>query len=63
MEKVYVDLKRKEIKYGIGEKVFLKVSPWNFFHFACKAKLSPIESIEVQPDLVFQEELVDILPR
>ena len=26
--KSYVDMKRKDIRYKIGEKVFLKVSPW-----------------------------------
>ena len=27
-QKSYADLKRKDIQYEIGEKVFLKVSPW-----------------------------------
>ena len=27
-QKSYVDLKRKDIEYEIGDKVFLKVSPW-----------------------------------
>ena len=27
-QKSYVDLKRKDIKYKVGDKVFLKVSPW-----------------------------------
>ena len=27
-QKSYVDMKRKDIRYEIGEKVFLKVSPW-----------------------------------
>ena len=27
-KKSYADLKRKDIQYEIGEKVFLKVSPW-----------------------------------
>ena len=26
--KSYADMKRKDIRYEIGEKVFLKVSPW-----------------------------------
>ena len=26
--KSYVDLKRKDIEYEVGDKVFLKVSPW-----------------------------------
>ena len=27
-QKSYVDMKRKDIQYEIGEKVFLKASPW-----------------------------------
>ena len=27
-QKSYANLKRKDIQYEIGEKVFLKVSPW-----------------------------------
>ena len=27
-QKSYADMKRKDIRYEIGEKVFLKVSPW-----------------------------------
>ena len=40
-QKSYVDLKRKDIKYEIGEKVFLKVSPWKkVMRFGKKGKLS-----------------------
>ena len=27
-QKSYPDLKRKDIEYEVGDKVFLKVSPW-----------------------------------
>ncbi|KAG8493029.1 hypothetical protein CXB51_010399 [Gossypium anomalum] len=38
----YADLKRKDIKYRIGDKVFLKVSPWKkVLRFGRKGKLSP----------------------
>ena len=38
----YVDMKRKDIRYEIGEKVFLKVSPWKkVMRFGKKGKLSP----------------------
>ena len=41
--KYYVDLKRKDIQYEIGEKVFLKVSPWKkVMRFRKKGKLSPM---------------------
>ena len=41
--KSYADMKRKDIRYEIGEKVFLKVSPWKkVMRFGKKGKLSPI---------------------
>ncbi|KAK5838846.1 hypothetical protein PVK06_007589 [Gossypium arboreum] len=41
-QKSYVDLKRKEIEYFVGDMVFLKVSPWKkILRFGRKGKLSP----------------------
>ena len=41
-QKSYADMKRKDIRYEIGEKVFLKVSPWNkVMRFGKRGKLSP----------------------
>ncbi|KAG8474947.1 hypothetical protein CXB51_031657 [Gossypium anomalum] len=41
-QKSYADLKRKEIEYQVGDKVFLKVSPWKkVLRFGRKGKLSP----------------------
>ena len=41
-QKSYADMKRKDIRYKIGEKVFLKVSPWKkLMRFEKKGKLSP----------------------
>ncbi|KAA3457139.1 Retrotransposable element Tf2 [Gossypium australe] len=41
-QKSYADLKRKEIEFQVGDKVFLKVSPWKkVFRFGWKGKLSP----------------------
>ena len=51
-QKLYADMKRKDIRYEIGEKVFLKVSPWKkVMRFGKKGKLShrfigPYEVIE-----------------
>ncbi|GMI66048.1 hypothetical protein HRI_000274100 [Hibiscus trionum] len=41
-QKSYADLKRKEIEYAVGDRVFLKVSPWKkVMRFGRKGKLSP----------------------
>ncbi|KAK5794111.1 hypothetical protein PVK06_035313 [Gossypium arboreum] len=41
-QKSYADLKRKDIEYQVGDKVFLKVSPWKkILKFGRKGKLSP----------------------
>ena len=41
-QRSYANLKRKDIEYEVGDKVFLKVSPWKkIFRFGRKGKLSP----------------------
>ena len=41
-QKSYADLKRKDIEYEVGDKVFLKVSPWRKkLQFGKNGKLSP----------------------
>ena len=41
-QRSYANLKRKDIEYEFGDKVFLKVSPLKkIFHFGRKGKLSP----------------------
>ena len=41
-QKSYADLKRKDIKYEVGDKVFLKVSPWRkVLRFGKKGKSRP----------------------
>ena len=41
-QKSYADLKRNDIKYEVGDKVFLKVLPWRkILQFGKKGKLSP----------------------
>ena len=112
-KKSYPDMRRKDIRYEINEKVFLKVSPWKkVMRFGKKDKLSPrfigsykviekvgpvvykltlppelekihnffqvsmlrryrldpshvasLETIELRPDLTYEEELVEILAR
>ena len=49
-QNLYDDMKRKDIRYEIGEKVFLKVSPWKkIMRFGKDGKLNPrfIEPFEV----------------
>ena len=112
-QKSYADMKRKDIRYEIGKKVFLKVLPWKkVMKFEKKGKLSPrfigpyeviekvgpmayrlalnsnlekihnvfhvsmlrryrsdlshvvlLETIELRPDLTYEEEPVEILAR
>ena len=41
-QKSYADMKRKYIRYEVGDKVFLKVSPWKkVMRFGKNGKLSP----------------------
>ena len=41
-QKSYADLKRRYITYEVGDKFFLKVSPWRkILRFGKKEKLSP----------------------
>ena len=41
-QKCYADLKWKDIEYAVGEKVFLKISPWKgVVRFGKHGKLSP----------------------
>ena len=41
-QKSYADLKRRDIEYQVGDRVFLKVSPWRkVLRFGKKGKLSP----------------------
>ena len=41
-QKSYADMRRKDIRYEISEKVFLKVSPWKkVMRFGKNDKLSP----------------------
>ena len=41
-QRSYANLKRKDIEFEVGDKVFLKVSPWKkILRFGIKGKLSP----------------------
>ena len=41
-QKSYADLKRKDIEFNVGDKVFLKISPWKgIVRFGKHGKLSP----------------------
>ncbi|KAL5782493.1 hypothetical protein ACOSP7_007522 [Xanthoceras sorbifolium] len=75
-QKSYADLKKKDIEYEVGEKVFLKVSApelekiHNVFHVSILRRYSAdpshrvsTEIIEIQLDLTYEEESVKILDR
>ena len=59
-QKSYADMRRKGIRYEIGEKVFLKVSPWKkVMRFRKKGKLSlrfigPYEGIEKEGPVAYR---------
>ncbi|KAA3460519.1 DNA/RNA polymerases superfamily protein [Gossypium australe] len=41
-QKSYADLKRRDIEFAVGDRVFLKISPWKkVLRFGKKGKLSP----------------------
>ena len=43
-QKSYADMKRKDIRYEIGEKVFFKISPWKkVMRFGKKGLLAPMK--------------------
>ncbi|KAA3462061.1 Retrotransposable element Tf2 protein type 1 [Gossypium australe] len=57
---MYADLKRKDIEFHIGDKVFLKVSSLKkILRFGRKGKLK----IKIQPDMTYNEEPIRILSR
>ncbi|XP_057985385.1 uncharacterized protein LOC131170351 [Hevea brasiliensis] len=65
-QKSYADLERKDIEYEVGDKVFLKVSPWKkVLRFGKKdhSHVISTEEIDVQPDLTYKEEPIRILAR
>ncbi|KAA3478002.1 DNA/RNA polymerase superfamily protein [Gossypium australe] len=68
-QKLYADLKRKDIEFQIGDKVFLKVSPWKkILHFGPKGKLilrfiGPYEIIERIEPVAYQLALPTELER
>ncbi|XP_012466415.1 uncharacterized protein LOC105785032 [Gossypium raimondii] len=74
-QKSYADLKRKDVEYQIGDKVFLKVSPWKkILRFGRKSKFRPRfigpsdpshvitpSEIEIQSDMTYEEKPICIL--
>ncbi|XP_058009330.1 uncharacterized protein LOC131183169 [Hevea brasiliensis] len=63
-QKSYADLKRKDIEYEVGNKVFLKVPTWKkVLRFGKKdpSHVLLAEAIDIQPDLTYEGEPVKIL--
>ncbi|XP_060194949.1 uncharacterized protein LOC132624142 [Lycium barbarum] len=61
-QKSYADLKRREIEHRKGDKVFLKVSMLKKYR-SDPSHVLRIESIEINPDLTYEEEPIQILTR
>ncbi|XP_052489819.1 uncharacterized protein LOC128042502 [Gossypium raimondii] len=70
------EIEERDIEFQVGDMVFLKVSPWKkVLRFGSKGKLSsrkyrsdpshvvPVEEIEVQDDLTYEQEPVEVLAR
>ena len=68
-QKSYADLKRRDIEYEVGDKVFLKVSPWRkILRFGQKGKLSlrfigPYEILERIGPVAYQLALLPELAK
>ncbi|XP_016667385.1 uncharacterized protein [Gossypium hirsutum] len=64
--KSYADLKRKEIRFSVGDLVFLKVSPWKKVlrrYHSDPSHIISTDEIKVRPDQTFEEKPVQILDR
>ncbi|KAA3487862.1 reverse transcriptase [Gossypium australe] len=65
-QKLYADLRHREIEFSVGDFVFLKVSHWKKIlrHYRSDpSHIVLVEGIELRPDLSFEEEPVQILDR
>ncbi|GKD39253.1 hypothetical protein Tco_1259460 [Tanacetum coccineum] len=65
-QKSYADVRRKPLKFQVGDRVMLKVSPWKgVVRFGKRGKLNPssVEEIHIDDKLRFVEEPVEILDR
>ncbi|KAL6191640.1 hypothetical protein ACLB2K_038030 [Fragaria x ananassa] len=68
-QKSYVDLKRRQVEFDVGDHVFLKVSPTKgVVRFGKKGKLAPryvepFEILEKVGDLAYRLALPPVMPR
>ncbi|RVW95146.1 hypothetical protein CK203_025571 [Vitis vinifera] len=73
-QKSYVDNRRRDLEFEVGDNVFLKVSPMKpIMRFGIKGKLSPrfvgpfeLESIQISEDLTYEEvpiQIVDVMDK
>ncbi|KAK8558875.1 hypothetical protein V6N12_042167 [Hibiscus sabdariffa] len=60
-QKAYAYLKRRDIQYEVGDKVFLKVSPWKKRYRLDSSYILEPEEVELNSDLFYEEEPVQIL--
>ncbi|VFQ91655.1 unnamed protein product [Cuscuta campestris] len=62
-QKSYADLKRHDIEYAVGEKVFLKVSPWKKVLCFDPTHILQVDSVTLDENPTYEEEPVEILAR
>nr|GEZ91715.1 putative reverse transcriptase domain-containing protein [Tanacetum cinerariifolium] len=65
-QKSYADIRRKPMEFEVGDKVMLKVSPWNGvirFGKGDENLVIPLEEVQLDDKLHFIEEPVEIMDR
>ncbi|GJU70366.1 hypothetical protein Tco_1256625, partial [Tanacetum coccineum] len=65
-QKSYADKRRKPLEFQVGDRVLLKVSPWKGVLKKCLAEPNvkvPLDEIEIDENLCFVEEPIEILDR
>nr|XP_043629969.1 uncharacterized protein LOC122601270 [Erigeron canadensis] len=62
-QKSYADIRRKPLEFQVGDKVMLKVSPWNGKCLANENLVIPLEELQLDNQLHFIEEPMEIIDR
>ncbi|GJT53979.1 putative reverse transcriptase domain-containing protein [Tanacetum coccineum] len=63
-QKSYADKRRKPLEFKVGDRVLLKVSPWKGVKCLAEPDVQvPLEEIEIDENLLFVEEPIEIVER